>query len=639
MADAKSILAADFGSVYTRVLLLDVVSGMYQVVARSVVRSTGGFPAGDVTLGLRQATARISSVTGRTLLDKNGDIITPENENRTGVDLFVATASGGRPLRAVLIGLMHDVSIESGVRATEGTYVNIEEVISLREVRDEEEQLNAILLTNPNILIVTGGTEGGAVNPLRKMLRLVRTALSATGSADRPALLYAGNSALADEVLADFEPLTRVFIAENVRPALDVENLDDAQLKLGRAFDQYKEAQGSGFDKVGAMSAMGLLPTARSYSIVAEYLGKARASTYSSSFVVDVGSATATLATYRDGAVKTTIRTDIGLGTTAPDMVSRLDIDAIRRWIPYSIAKADVVNYALNKRLRPSTVPMTRKRLYIEQALLRAGLEDMVKAQYPDWSNGVSDADVIIVSGSPLTNTGNPGMGAILTLDGLQPAGVTTLYADPNGVLGALGALAYIAPEAVVQLLDGNSLELLGTVFAVEGKPNTRRGAIRYTIDFDDGERLTDVLGGGLFQLIDLPPGKTAEVRVQALNGLTINGKRRIRQTVRGGTAGIILDARGRPLPLALNLHDRMIQICAWMTLATDFYHEGYEDDDLAPVAEREPMGPFVMGGATAAELANRGEDVESVQELLEASDTELDELESLFGEEEDALR
>jgi hypothetical protein len=638
MAEAQSILAADFGSVYTRVLLLDVVGGAYQVVARSVVRSTGDFPAGDVTLGLRQATARIANVTGRTLLDNQGNIITPENETRTGVDLFVATASGGRPLRAVLIGLMHDVSIESGIRATEGTYVNVEEIISLREARDEEEQLNAILLTRPNILIVTGGTEGGAVTPLRKMLKLVRTALSAASSDSRPALLYAGNSALAEEVAADFEALTRVYIAENVRPTLDVESLEDAQNKLGRAFDQYKEAQGAGFDKVSEMSAMGLLPTARSYSIVAEYLGKARASTYASSVVVDVGSATATLATYRDGAAKTTIRTDIGLGTTAPDMVTHLNIDAIRRWIPYSIAKADVMNYALNKRLRPSTVPMTRNQMYIEQALLRAGLENMVKAQYPDWADGVSDADVVIVSGSALTNTGNPGMAAILTLDGLQPAGTTVLYADPNGVMGTLGPLAFIAPEAVVQLLDGSSLERLGTVFAVEGKPNTRRGAIRYTIDFDDGERLTDVLDGGLFQVIDLPLGKSAEVRVQALSGLTINGRRRARVRVEGGTAGIILDARGRPLPLALNLHDRMIQICAWMTLATDFYHEGYEDEDLAPVNEREPLAPFVMGGMMATELANREEDT-SVTDLLEASDTELNELESLFGDEEDRLR
>ena len=43
-------------------------------------------------------------------------------------------------------------------------------------------------------------------------------------------------------------------------------------------------------------------------------------------------------------------------------------------------------------------------------------------------------------------------------------------------------------------------------------------------------------------------PGVTAEVTIRLRRGLTIDGKRRLRRRVVAGAAGIIFDARGRPL-------------------------------------------------------------------------------------------
>ncbi|MEL6148378.1 MAG: glutamate mutase L [Chloroflexota bacterium] len=645
---SRSILAADFGSVFTRVLLMDVVGGGYRIVAKAEVPSTGGFPAGDVTLGLRRAAARISRVTGRTLLDNNGRIISPENENRTGVDIFLATASGGRPLKAVLLGLMPDVSIESGRRATEGTYVNIEETISLGEDRDEEDQLNAIILTNPDIVLITGGTEGGATAPLEGMLTLAKTAIAAMPADGRPDLLYAGNSLMAERVEAELSPLTRVFVAENVRPSLDHENLNDAQLQLGRAFDRYKEAQGSGFDVVGSMSQLGLFPTAQSYATVARYLGSSRDQ---DAIVVDVGSATGTFASYMDGEVKTSIRTDIGMGTSAPDIVETLDIDAIRRWIPYSVARADVMNYAMNKRVRPITIPMTRKQLYIEYALLRAAVTDMLEKQRPQWANGKADVDLIMASGSPFTATGSPGITAMLLLDAIQPTGKTELYSDTNSVISSLGALAYLAPEAVVQLMAGDSIERLATVFSVDGVPNVNRAAVSYKIEYDDGLIDEGGIDGGEFIVLDLPPGKTAKLRLQARGSLRIGDRRRINMEVKGSLAGVIIDTRGRPIPLGLDLNRRMLQMMLWYSRASNFFHEEIPEEDLEPVEERDVIEPLIDDLVLEAEpeekaqrrRGRRGRQQEeevaapaTVQELLDDTDIDIDELEAIFEDDEE---
>lgn len=116
-APVSSILAADFGSVRTRVVLIDVVDGEYRLVARESGQTTLGYPVDDLSVGLHQLLDHLEQVTGRRFYNQLGQIVTPEDENRTGVDLFITTASAGRPIRAVLVGLMPEISITSALRA------------------------------------------------------------------------------------------------------------------------------------------------------------------------------------------------------------------------------------------------------------------------------------------------------------------------------------------------------------------------------------------------------------------------------------------------------------------------------------------------------------------------------------------
>jgi hypothetical protein len=45
-----SILAVDFGSIYTRAVLVDVVEGMYRLISRAETRSTDVFPVHDMAV-------------------------------------------------------------------------------------------------------------------------------------------------------------------------------------------------------------------------------------------------------------------------------------------------------------------------------------------------------------------------------------------------------------------------------------------------------------------------------------------------------------------------------------------------------------------------------------------------------------
>jgi hypothetical protein len=600
MSESNSILTADFGSVYTRVLLIAPVDGVYQVVARAITRSTNGFPINDVALGLQQAIKQIEAVTGRKLLTDEGTIIRPEGRDRRGVDHFLATSSSGRSLRTILIGLMPDVSLESGRNAVEGNYIDILDTLSLRDNRDEEDQLNAVILNDPDLLFITGGTDGGAVDPLWRVLNVVKLAVASMDENKRPIVIYAGNNRAIQSVQDNFEPLTRVFIADNVRPTLKEEFLRSAQLRINQAFDTYKEGQEHGFRKISSMSSIGLLPTAQSYRTISRYLGTIDKSV-DTLVVLDVGSASSVLSTFQQNVAeesKSQIRTEIGIGQSAPALVDGVDIDRFRRWIPFAIARADLVNYALNKRLRPGTLPSNHEDLYLEHALLRVGVETMLEDQRPDWRTNPPQIDRIIGAGSTIAEVGTPALAAMLLLDALQPHGITELYTDPNGLVAAMGALTYIVPEAVVQLAEGDSLDYLGTAFSLEGLPRYGEKVGKYQIEYKNGEKVEGVITGGAIYVIPLALGRTATIRISGLRrGVRLAGRSGARRKVRGGAAGLIIDARGRPIPLELELADRARYITAWYEFVSGVEHPTPDEAALEPVLERYPPDDFVIGG------------------------------------------
>ena len=590
----NSILAVDFGNVHTRAVLIDLVEGVYQLVAQADERTTGSFPIADVGVGFRRVAQQLTAITGRRFLEQNGTLITPEQMDRSGVDAFIATASIGRPLRTVLIGLMPDMSIASALRAAAGTYVEIVDVIGLNDTRSAQDQLNSIIQARPDLLFITGGTEDGAREPVLERAQIARLALRLLPA--QISVLYAGNSALMPQIHEMFGNLATVFFADNVRPSLDGEALDGAQAQLASAFDSFAEARGLGFDEIGMISRLGVLPTAGSYQAMVGYLGKIAAQ--GGVLAVDVGSAVSTLSASLQDHTATTIRTDLGVGHSARTLLDAVGLQAVRAWLPFYATDNDILAYALNKTLRPATLPEDQRELYLEHALLRAALGGLLRAARPTWTPTQALDDLrealpyferIVGAGASLTATGRPALMALLLLDALQPVGVVNLQADANALMAALGALARIKPEAVVQVLDSGGLETLCTCVNVSGMPRKGRTAVQVSVTTAQGDTEKYTVQGGDLWVYPLSIGVHALVRISAGRGLHINGKRSLKLEVDGGSAGLVIDARGRPLPLATDLKALALQIPQWYAQATgDPVFEIPPEWLSAPVIEEE---------------------------------------------------
>lgn len=644
-----SILSVDFGNIYTRLVLLDQVDGVYQLIARAQTRTTDGFPINDLIVGFDRALRELGDKTNRVFLDDLGKILTPETEDRRGVDIFTATASLGRPLRTIIIALIPDISVVKAEEALSGTATLLVETIHLQDQRTEQERINTIIQNFPDLILITGGTDGGAEHSLLNLVETVNLAISLIDAHKRPLIIYAGNNVIVDQVKQKLDDKTHVLIADNIQPSFDTTNYLSLQGQLSHAFDIFQEERSVAFTNIATQSSSGILPTTQSYHTIIDYLGKTQKS---NAIVVDIGSNISLVSAHNSGKTHTSIQPELGLGYQAPKIIEQLGLDEIRDNLPFNISARELYNYAANKSVRPVTVPATYRELHIEYALLRSCGESLLQ-QLPDE---LRDFATIIGAGSALSNTGTPSLAALLLLDIVQPTGISRLLGDPFGLVPALGAVANELPEAVVQVLEGNNLEPIGTSVCLDGNTLIDKPIMDIRIMLDNGSIIEHTLEGGHIWIYPLPVNRKAHVDIRVTaRGVSIQGQRQQHFDVKGGTAGLIFDGRERPLNLGHTVEERAQNMPMWISEITqrptreidpawleeqsdanlfDLLGTSLEDDD-SPTPKRR-RGLF--GGRRRSKPATESPPPESnTDDLEDAEDEESDETDDLLKELRDA--
>src|SRR5215208_4551176 len=197
----ESILAIDVGATMTRAVLFDVVEGQYRFVASGQAPSTAEAPFKDIGLGVREAITNLQNITGAALLGaQDNSLIAPSQPDGSGVDAVVATVSAGPAVKTVVVGLLPDVSLQSARRLAESTYSRVVETLDLSDRRRADQQMDSIVRSRPDLVLLTGGTDGGASRSIQKMLEAVGLACYLMPQEKRPMVLYAGNHSLGNDV-------------------------------------------------------------------------------------------------------------------------------------------------------------------------------------------------------------------------------------------------------------------------------------------------------------------------------------------------------------------------------------------------------------------------------------------------------
>jgi hypothetical protein len=137
-----------------------------------------------------------------------------------------------------------------------------------------------------------------------------------------------------------------------------------------------------------------------------------------------------------------------------------------------------------------------------------------------------------------------------------------------------------VHPRAAEQVFFRDCLIMLGTCLAPVGKLRPGRLALELEMD---GQ--SHCVHGGEIALVPLQPGEKREVSVRPGPGLNLGAGPGKCLTVRveGGVTGIILDGRGRPLPLPPG--EQCAEVLARWEAALQAYPASGETSDLPGVA------------------------------------------------------
>jgi hypothetical protein len=578
----ESILAADCGSARTKVVLIDLVEDQYRpssdpgyrFVARAEAPTSGGPPWSDVTVGLRKAISHIEEITGRALLDEEGQLITPEQTNGQGVDAYVATSSAAPPLRLLIMGLMDDLSLASARRAVASTYTVIEDVVSLNKARAED-TIDLIRRLQPEAILIVGGTDGGATTPVIDHARIVASACSFLEEDAQPRILFAGNAELFLQIEKTLGREAKLRIVGNVRPALDVENLSPTEAGVERLY-QDKLSSLPGFDKLKAWSQAPILPTAKALSYVIRYLARCQDSG-SGILGVDIGSTAITVAASFDEDFAMRVCSDLGAPPLSPPsggyslghVLDQIDVEDILRWLPFDMEANRARDIILDKEQQLMTVHQAHVKLLLNQAVTREALRLSLARARINWpdTHPLVAFKTILASGGVLSHAPHPSQVALTLLDALQPVGVSTLLLDTHQLLAPLGALAMIHPLAAAQVLDSGGLTALGMVIAPVGKAQKDKTVLKVKIKFEGGEEWETEAAYGSLQVLPIPSDERATLRLKPARGFDVGwgrGKKSPPIEVSGGTIGLIIDARGRPLVLPETKDERQAKIQQW---------------------------------------------------------------------------
>ncbi|MDP1546259.1 MAG: glutamate mutase L [Anaerolineales bacterium] len=560
LVTGNSLLAIDVGAAGTRAVLFDVIEGEYRFVASGAAPSTAEAPFKDVAEGVRNAVTNLQTVLGKNLLDDARGLITPSQPNGSGVDAVVVTLSAGPTIKTIVVGLLKDVSLESARRLAETTYTRIMDTIGLSDMRKPDQQIDSILRIRPELVVIAGGTDGGASRSIQKLLEPIGLASFLLPEEKRPAVLFAGNEKMKGEVTTLVGALaSALHFSPNIRPSLDTEDIDPAEGELARMYVNIRKRQIKGVDLLDLWSGGHVLPTAYATGRMVRFLSKVYGS-QKGILNVDLGASAATIAAgFRNKSVLK-VYPQFGLGENLAGLLNHTTLENILRWSSLDISSGVLLDYLHQKALYPAAISATREDLVVSQAVSREALHLAMQSARRDFPQNIATIkptltplfEPILAGGGALSDASRPGQSLLLLLDSIQPVGITTIILDQNNLLPLLGAAAAQNNILPVQVLESGAFLSVGTVVSPVTSAKYGTAILRAKLTYDNGTEARVDLKFGSIESLPLANGEAAKLTVQCLHGADVGfgpGRGGV-IPVSGGALGVVFDGRGRPLDL-----------------------------------------------------------------------------------------
>lgn len=582
------IVATDCGSTTTKAILIEKIGNEYRQTFRGEAPTTVEAPFEDVTRGVLNAIAEIEELSGRKILDGN-EIISPCRDAKTGVDIYISTSSAGGGLQMMVTGVVQNMTGESAQRAALGAGAIVIDVLASNDGRLPHEKIERIRSMRPDMILMSGGTDGGAVTRVVEMAEYVAAAEPRPrfGATYKLPLIYAGNKEAQPQVKQILGEKSALVVTDNIRPVLERENLSPARNKIHDLFLEHVMQQAPGYKKLIEMTGAPIMPTPAAVGLIMETIAKRECLNL---IGVDIGGATTDVFSVFEGVFNRTVSANLGMSYSISNVLAETGLANIMRWVPFTIDEQTLRNRVKNKMIRPTTIPQTLDELQIEHAISREALrlalihhkalatglkgvqqERTISDVFEQQTSGKTlidmlKLDLIVGSGGILSHAPRRIQSMVMMVDAYEPLGFTRLAVDSIFMMPHLGVLSTINEQAATDVFVRDCMIYLGTCIAPIGRGKDGEFCANYEITFPDGRTIKDRLNFGDLRRFPLEGGQKANVIMQPAKAVNLGSGSgvAVAREVFGGAVGLLLDGRGRPLELPADQQARISTLTNW---------------------------------------------------------------------------
>jgi uncharacterized protein (TIGR01319 family) len=468
------------------------------------------------------------------------------------------------------------------------------DVIASNDKRRPHEQIQRIRELRPDMILMSGGTDGGTTTHVVQIAELIAPAKPQPrfGGQYRMPVIYAGNKDAAVLVSQALDGMAAVSVVENIRPVLERENLGPARDAIHDLFLEHVMAHAPGYDKLISWADAPIMPTPAAVGDILQQIAETRGI---NAVGVDIGGATTDVFSVFDGPAggavfNRTVSANLGMSYSISNVCAEAGLANILRWVHIDMDERELRNRVKNKMIRPTTIPQTLEALVFEQAVAREALR-LAYVQHKEFATtlkGVQQQrtvgdtfaqltsgqtivdnmklDLLVASGGVLSHAPRMEQTFTMMIDAFEPEGFTEIAKDSIFMMPHLGVLAQVHPQAALEVFERDCLIYLGTCIAAKGTGKPDKPCFKYELR-GGGLNESGELKCGELRLFRLAAGESTRVVIEPARGFDVGAGpgKRLEREVRGGAVGVVLDARGRPLVFPEDARTRKEAVHRWI--------------------------------------------------------------------------
>lgn len=459
----KALLLSDFGSTFTKLCAVDPER-------EEVIGTASSFTTieTDIHDGFQNALAILEERTGELDIIKHTSC---------------SSAAGG--LRMLVSGLVPELTAEAAKTAALGAGAKVVHVFA-HELTDED--LELIEELNPDIFLLTGGTDGG-----NKSCILENAEALADIKFSKP-IIVAGNRSANRKIRKIFEEAGLDFvICANVMPRLDVLNIKEVQDEIRKVFLN-EIVKAKGLSRIKGMISNILLPTPASLLAAMKLLaeGTEEEAGLGDLIAADPGGATTDVYSLADGApqdmntvmkglpepfAKRTVEGDIGMRYSLNGILDAAGVETVAERAGLSVEETLALCDDLAK--HTYKVPEDEKLARLDNALVASALEvaidrhcgkvdevytPMGKA-YAQTGKDLRHVKRLILTGGAVINSKNPqDLAKYVAWNPQVPYSLRPkelhVYLDKKYILSAMGVLSQDFPDMALRIMKKELVKL-----------------------------------------------------------------------------------------------------------------------------------------------------------------------------------